>query len=46
VVIIKLEIEEIKKEVMKNKYKLKGDKIFIENDLRNDLGKREKYKGK
>jgi len=36
VVIIKLENERIKEEVMKNKYKLKGDiysKIFIENDL-------------
>jgi len=33
VIIVKLECEEVKREVMKNKYRLKGDKIFIENGL-------------
>jgi len=33
VVVVKLETDEIKKEIMRNKYKLKGGKIFIENDL-------------
>lgn len=33
VIIVKLESEEVKREIMKNKYKLKGDRIFIENDL-------------
>jgi len=33
VVIVRLENEKEKKEVMKNKYKLKGESIFIENDL-------------
>jgi len=32
-IFVKLECEEVKKEVMKNKYRLKGHKIFIENDL-------------
>jgi len=32
-VVIRLENGEEKKEVMKNKYKLKGKSIFIENDL-------------
>jgi len=32
-IIVKLESEEVKKKVMRNKYRLKGDKIFIENDL-------------
>lgn len=30
---VKIENNEKKKEIMKNKYKLKGEKIFIENDL-------------
>lgn len=30
---VKLESEKIKKEVMRNKFKLKGEKIFIKNDL-------------
>jgi len=33
VIMLKLECEGVKKELMKNKYRLKGDKIFIENDL-------------
>lgn len=33
VVIVKLENEEAKKEIMRNKFKLKGDRIYIENDL-------------
>jgi len=33
VIILKLESEEVKKKVIKKKYRLKGDKIFIENDL-------------
>jgi len=33
VIVVKLEGEEGKKEVMKNKYKLKGERVFIENDL-------------
>jgi len=33
VIVIKLENEEMKKEIMRNKYKLKGDRIFIENDV-------------
>jgi len=33
VIILKLEFKEVKKEVMKKKYRLKGNKIFIENDL-------------
>jgi len=38
----KLQSEEIKKKIIKNKYKLKGDIIFIKNYL----GKKEKYKEK
>lgn len=30
---VKLESEKDKKEVMRNKFKLKGEKIFIKNDL-------------
>lgn len=30
---VKLESEKVKKEVMRNKFKLKGEKIFIKNDL-------------
>lgn len=30
---VKIENNEKRKEIMKNKYKLKGEKIFIENDL-------------
>lgn len=30
---VKIENNEKEKEIMKNKYKLKGEKIFIENDL-------------
>jgi len=33
VIVAKLESEEEKREVMRNKYKLKGGNIFIENDL-------------
>lgn len=33
VLIVKLENEKIKKEIMINKSKLKGENIFIENDL-------------
>jgi len=33
VVVIRLENEEEKKEVMQNKFRLKGESIFIENDL-------------
>jgi len=33
VVVVKLESEEIKKEIMRNKHKLKGGRVFIENDL-------------
>jgi len=32
-IFVKLECEKIKKEVMKNKYRLKDNKIFIENNL-------------
>lgn len=30
---VKLESEKVKKEVMRNKFKLKGEKIFFKNDL-------------
>jgi len=47
VVVVKLKDEEEKKEIMKNKYKLKGNNIFIENDLsweeRNVQGKINKW---
>jgi len=33
VMVVRLENEEEKKEVMRNKYRLKGESIFIENDL-------------
>jgi len=33
VIILKLEREKVIKEIMKNKYRIKGDKIYIENDL-------------
>ena len=33
VVIVKVDNEEMKKEVMRNKNKLRGGKIFFENDL-------------
>jgi len=33
VVVVKLEDEDMKKEIMKNKCKLKGGRVFIENDL-------------
>jgi len=33
VIVAKIEGEEKKREIMKNKYKLKGDRMFIENDL-------------
>jgi len=33
VVVVRLENEEEKKEVMQNKFRLKGESIFIENDL-------------
>jgi len=33
VIIVKMESEEEKKEIMKRKNKLKGDNLFIENDL-------------
>jgi len=33
VIVIKLENAEMKKEIMRNKYKLKGDRIFVENDV-------------
>lgn len=32
-IIARLENKEVKKEVMRNKFILKGEKIFIENDL-------------
>jgi len=32
-IFVKLKCEEVKKEVMKSKYRLKNDKIFIENNL-------------
>jgi len=34
VIVVRLENEEEKKEVIKNKYKLKRESIYIENDLR------------
>jgi len=40
ILVIKLENKEMKKDIMRNKYKLKGDGIFIENDV----GKREEYR--
>lgn len=33
VIIVTLESEEIKRDIMRNKYKLKGEQFFIENDL-------------
>jgi len=33
VIIVKIDSEEEKKEIMKNKYKLKGERLFIENEL-------------
>jgi len=33
VIVTRIEGEERKKEIMKNKYKLKGERIFIKNDL-------------
>jgi len=33
VLVVRLESEEEKKEVMRNKHRLKGEKIYIENDL-------------
>jgi len=33
VIVTRIEGKEGKKEVMRNKFKLKGDKMFIENDL-------------
>jgi len=33
IIVAKIVGEEGKKEIMKNKYKLKGEKLFIENDL-------------
>lgn len=33
VIIVRLENVESKREIMRNKFKLKGEKIFIENDL-------------
>jgi len=33
VLVIKLENAEMKMEIMRNKYKLKGDRIFIKNDV-------------
>jgi len=33
VLVVKLESEEEKREVMRNKHRLKGEKIYIENDL-------------
>lgn len=33
VIVVKLENEDKKKEIMSNKNKLKGERIFIENDL-------------
>jgi len=33
VLVVRLESEEEKREVMRNKFKLKGDTIYIENDL-------------
>jgi len=33
VVVVRLENEEEKREVMQNKFRLKGENIFIENDL-------------
>jgi len=32
VIVARIEGEEGKKEIMKNKYKLKGERIFIENE--------------
>lgn len=32
-IIARLENKEVKKQVMRNKFILKGEKIFIENDL-------------
>lgn len=32
-IIVRLENKEVKKEMMRNKFKLKGEKIFIENNL-------------
>lgn len=32
-IIVRLENVESKREIMRNKFKLKGEKIFIENDL-------------
>lgn len=32
-IIVRLENKEVKKQVMRNKFILKGEKIFIENDL-------------
>jgi len=31
--VVRLESEKRKKEIMRNKYKLKGEQIFIETDL-------------
>jgi len=33
VIIVKIEGEEGKKEIMRNKFKLKDDRMYIENDL-------------
>jgi len=41
VVAVKLESEEGKREIMRNKHKLTGERIFIENDL--SSGKKEIY---
>jgi len=47
VVVVKLEDEEEKKKIMRNKYRLKGSSFFIENDLsweeRNTQGKINKW---
>jgi len=47
VVVVKLEDEEEKKKIMRNKYRLKGNSFFIENDLsweeRNVQGKINKW---
>lgn len=32
-IIVRLENKEVKKEMMRNKFKLKGEKIFFENNL-------------
>lgn len=32
-IIVRLENKEVKKGMMRNKFKLKGEKIFIENNL-------------